>query len=218
MRWHVAFFLAFCPAVALAAAKPHVVLLGRPQAAKLFVGPNETTALEIRIRPLLVDGAAKEFTTGDAHDVTERTFVVRRAFRINDVLPADPASAPRWKWQRGGWLLVDRTTGRVSQLSLPEFDPFYSTASWYRDYVAYCGLSDNGERVDAIVAQLGRRRPVVKKELGAAQGKDVPDSECAPPEWQRAPVRVTFAPASGPKVTFAVRGQADAPLADTEEP
>lgn len=218
MRWQLAFLLAFCPAVALAAAKPHVVFLGRPQAVKLFVGPNEGTALEIRIRPLLVDGVVKEFTTGEAHDVTERTFVVRRAFRINDVLPADPASAPRWKWQRGGWLLVDRTTGRVAQLSLPEFDPFYSTASWYRDYVAYCGLSENGERVDAIVAQLGRRRPVVKKELGAAQGKDVPDSECAPPEWQRAPVRVTFAPAVGPKVTFAVRGQADAPLADTEAP
>jgi hypothetical protein len=38
----------------------------------------------LKIRPLLVDTVLKEWTTGDAHDVTDRTFVVRRVLRIND--------------------------------------------------------------------------------------------------------------------------------------
>ena len=46
---------------------------------------------------------------------------------------------------------VDRLTGRVSQLNLPEFDPFYSTASWYRDYIAYCGVSEDGKKLYAVV-------------------------------------------------------------------
>jgi hypothetical protein len=29
----------------------------------------------------------KEWTTGDAHDVTDRSFVVRRVIKINDSLP-----------------------------------------------------------------------------------------------------------------------------------
>ncbi|HWX93992.1 MAG TPA: hypothetical protein VNY29_15295 [Terriglobales bacterium] len=45
-------------------------------------------------------------------------------------------------------------------------DPFYSTASWYRDYIAYCGVSDDGTKLFAIVAQLGRRKLILKKPLG----------------------------------------------------
>ena len=78
--------------------------------------------------------------------------------------------------------MVDRSSGRVSQLNLPDFDPFYSTASWYRDYVAYCGVSDAGDRVYAVVTQLGRKKAILRKELGATQGKDQPDTECAAPE------------------------------------
>jgi len=76
---------------------------------------------------------------------------------VNDALPAANANAAAplryGKWQRGGWLLVDRLTGRVSQLNLAEFDPFYSTASWYRDYIAYCGVSEDGKKLYAVVAQ-----------------------------------------------------------------
>ena len=43
----------------------------------------------LNIRALLVDGVLKEWTTGDAHDVTDRSFVVRRAIRLNDALPTD---------------------------------------------------------------------------------------------------------------------------------
>jgi len=40
----------------------------------------------LKIRPLVVDGDVKEWTTGDAHDVTDRSFVVRRVIRLNDAL------------------------------------------------------------------------------------------------------------------------------------
>jgi len=173
---------------------------------KLFIGPGEAASIDIKIRSLFFDGRLKEFTTGEPHDVTERMFVVRRAYRVNDWLPSDAGTPHKWKWQRGGWLLVDRETGRISQLTLPNFDPFYSFASWYRDYAAYCGLSDDSSRVFAIVMELGRKKPLLKRELGAAKDSDLPDAQCAAPEWQRQPPRVTFVPAGGQKLTFAVRG------------
>ena len=43
--------------------------------------------------------------------------------------------------------MVDRLTGHVSAISLPEFDSYYSPASWYRDYVAYCCVSDDGKKL-----------------------------------------------------------------------
>ena len=43
----------------------------------------------LKIRALLVDGVLKEWTTGDAHDVTDRSFVVRRVIKLNDALPGD---------------------------------------------------------------------------------------------------------------------------------
>lgn len=45
----------------------------------------------LKIRALLVDGSLKEWTTGDTHDVTGRSFVVRREIRLNDSLPSDKA-------------------------------------------------------------------------------------------------------------------------------
>lgn len=202
--------------IAAAATKPHVILFGKKTVVKLFVGPSEESALDIAVQPLMVDGKIREFTTGPAHDVTDRVFVVRRAYRINDQLAQDSKAIPRWKWQRGGWLMVNRDTGRVSQLTLPEFDAYYSAASWYRDYAAYCGVSDDGEKLYAVVAQIGRRKAIVRKDLGAAHGRDLPESECPAPEWQRQPTRVTFAPVGGNKLTFEVRGHA-ADIADTTD-
>jgi hypothetical protein len=203
-------------AAAIAATRPHVVSFGQWLKVKLFVGPSEETGMDMRVRTLIVDGRVKEFTTGEPHDITDRMFVVRRAFRVNDALPDDPRRQPSWKWQRGGWLLVDRLTGGVKGMALPDFDPYYSVASWYRDYVAYCGVSDSGERLYAVVAQIGRKKAIVRKELGAVQGKEVPDSECATPLWQRQPMRVTFTPAGGQPITFAVHGHA-ADIATDEE-
>ena len=42
---------------------------------------------ESKIRALIVDGLVKEWTTGESHDVTDRSFVVRRVLRLNDALP-----------------------------------------------------------------------------------------------------------------------------------
>jgi hypothetical protein len=204
-------------AVAGAATKVHVIAFGKWTSAQWFPTGTEEKPLILKIRPLLVDGRVKEYVAGSSHEVTDRLFVVRRAFRLNDNLPDDPA--PRWQWQRGGWLLVDRVTGRVSPINLPEFDPFYSAGSWYRDYVAYCGVSDDGKKTYAIVAQLTRRKPVLKKPLaneGVAEDAE-PDSACPAPSWQRAPVRVTFEAGGDAKQTFSIRGHVVDLVNDAEE-
>ena len=164
-----------------AAPKAHVITFGKWMPVKW---PDATgkKLLDLKVRPLYLDTRLKEYTTGTTHELTDRLFAVRRVFRVNDALPGE--NAVRWQWQRGGWLLVDRVSGKVSQLSLPEFDPFYSTASWYRDYVAYCGVSEDGKKLYAVVAQVGRRKPVLKKALGEPGGDDDPDSECPAPTWE----------------------------------
>ena len=188
------------------AATQHFLTFGKWMPVKWYAGAQESKVEALKVRPLYVDGKLKEFTLGEPHEITDRLMVVRRSFRLNDQLPEDAKRVPQWKWQRGGWLLVDRSTGKVSQLTLPEFDFFYSAASWYRDYVAYCGMSDDGGKVYAIVAQLGRKKPLVKKELGAALQSDIPDSQCAVPTWQRQPTRVNFTPYTGEQFHVVVRG------------
>lgn len=185
-------------------ARPHQITWGKWLPVKWFVGPTDDKVQPINVRALYVDGHVKDFTTGQPQDITDQLFVVRRAYRLNDQLPEDANKVPHWKWQRGGWLLVDRESGRVTQLKLPEFDPFYSVASWYRDYVAYCGLSDDGEKLYAVVAQLGRKKPILHQDLGAAANSNTPDSECPAPTWQRNPIRVTFQPRSGKPLSFEV--------------
>jgi hypothetical protein len=215
------FFLLLLLGIASAAAtKPHVITFGKWTAAKW---PNATgqKLLDLKVRGLFIDTRLKEYTTGNPHELTDRLFVVRRAFRVNDTLPTDHANtnltAIRWEWQRGGWLLVDRGTGRVSQLNLPEFDPFYSTASWYRDYIAYCGVSDDGKKLYAVVAQVGRRKPILKKDAGEPAGDDDPDSECPPPIWERTPMRVTFQPDDDQKLVFSIRSRVVDVVNDAEE-
>ena len=66
-------------------------------------------------------------------------------------------------------LLVDRNTGRITQIELPGFR-YYSDVSWYRDYAAYCAAADDGERVSAIVAQITTKKPIYKKQLGKLGG------------------------------------------------
>jgi hypothetical protein len=194
----------FLMATALAASKPHVITFGKWTAVKSSIGPGESRQDDLKVRPIYVDGRLKEFTFGIPHEVTESLFVVRRIVRVNDTLPQEAASTPRWAWQRSGWLAVDRVTGHISQATLPEFDPDSSAASWYRDYIAYCGISDDGRKLSAVVMQLGRRKPILKKPLGEAAGDDA--SDCAPPGWQRAPTRVSFVSTKDQKFTFEVHG------------
>jgi hypothetical protein len=203
-----------------AASKPHVVSFGKPQPVKLFIGASESKTMDITVSPLFVDTKLKEYTTGKQHDVTDRQFVVRRAFRINDALPDEARKSPKWLWELGGWLLVDRSSGRITPIKLLDFDPFYSEVSWYRDYAAYCGTTANGEKLDAVVMQIGVKKPLYRKDLGNANGGEQSDSDCAAPHWDRQPARVTFLPKVGDKLSVTVRGRFvdEVPDDDSDEP
>jgi hypothetical protein len=188
--------LALLASAAFAAPRQHTVLFGKWRTVQLR--PESAPAQEVRVRELVIDGRLREYLAGPVHEVTERLFVVRRAYRMNDALPEEARKSPQWIWRLGGWISVDRETGHIAQLNLPAFDPESSEANWYRDYAAYCGLSDDGSKSYMMVAQLGKRKPVLKKEVTAAI--------CAAPRWERAPSRVTFV-LSGEKTTFTVHAR-----------
>jgi hypothetical protein len=195
LTYFCAIILILAPA-SYAAPRQHTVVLGRWRA--VAVHSESGTAQEAKVRELIIDGRLREYTTGVPHDVTERLFVVRRAYRMNDALPDETSKVPRWVWRLGGWISVDRQTGHVAQLNLPAFDGEISEASWYRDYAAYCGVSDDGSKNYMMVAQLGKRKPLLKKEMAV--------STCSAPQWEREPSRVTFLVA-GEKTTFAVHAR-----------
>lgn len=187
--------------------KVHVVALGAVRRVPYSKAGDPAGAAAgeevLKIRPLVVDGAVKEWTTGDPHDVTDRSFVVRRALRLNDELPGEKSSAEKhWVWQRGPWLLVDRLTGHISALKLPDYDPGVSQVIWFRDYAAYCGLTASGKSLYAVVAQLTVRKPVLAKKLAPFTSSDRSEPLCAAPEWQREPLRATFHPAGKDAVSF----------------
>jgi hypothetical protein len=189
--------------------KAHVVVLGAARRVQYSKAGDPAGAAagedELKIRALLVDGAVKEWTSGDAHDVTDRSFVVRRVIRLNDALPGDKPTAvgdKHWVWQRGPWLLVDRVTGHVVALKLPDYDPAVSQVSWFRDYAAYCGLTPSGKSLYAVVAQVAARKAVLAKKLAAFDPESHPEPVCAPPEWQREPLRITFHPGGKDAVSF----------------
>jgi len=216
----LALALAFAHAAPIyCASKPRVIAFGKWTTVPYFADRNSAEPgaadgkpLSLKIRSLLVDARVKEFTLGPPHEVTDRLFVVRRVFRMNDSLPQESNSPPRWQWQRGGWLLIDRLTGRISPINLPEFDPQCSATTWYRDFAAYCGISEDGKKIFAMVAQINRRKPVLKKILEGKstmgeEPKTTPlESTCTAPAWQRTPTRVTFQPADAAEQTFAIRG------------
>ena len=194
--------------------KPHVVVLGAAKRVSYSKAGDPAGAAAgedgLKIRALLVDGALKEWTTGEAHDVTDRSFVVRRAIKLNDALPGDsstkvgPTAGGAWVWQRGPWLLVDRVTGRVTALKLPDYDPGVSQVSWFRDYGAYCGVTASGKSLYAVVAQVAGRKPVLAKKLAAFDAENRPEPVCGLPEWQREPLRITFHPGGKDAVSFDV--------------
>jgi hypothetical protein len=250
--------VAIFPAAQAAPRKAHVVVLGAARKVPYSkigdpagAAPGET---ELKVRALLVDGVVKEWTTGEAHDVTDRSFVVRRVIKLNDTLPNDKTgpsegSAPSgnvspndkpnpgdnagagnkptpgeklvgkpgpvgkpapsgtqspWVWQRGPWLLVDRVTGHIVALKLPDYDPGVSQVIWFRDYGAYCGVTASGKSLYAVVAQVEARKPVLAKKLSAFEPESHPNPVCGLAEWQREPLRVTFHPTGKDAVSFDV--------------
>ena len=197
------------------AAKLHFVTLGAvrkvpytpPEATPESKGEEATT---LRIRPLVVDDKPREWTVGELHEVTDRTFVIRRVLRINDALPGEAA---RWNWQPGPWLQVDRTSGHITPLHLPNFDPQVSEVVWFRDYAAYCGLVPTLKGgVMATVVELGSHKAVGQRVLASwplerPEKSDTPlYPVCAPVHWQRLPMRATLSLSGGAPVTFDVAG------------
>jgi hypothetical protein len=91
----LAALFAALPVVAAAPRKAHVVVLGATRKVPYSKAGDPAGAAqaenELKIRALLVDGVLKEWTTGEAHDVTDRSFVVRRVIKLNDTLPGDNA-------------------------------------------------------------------------------------------------------------------------------
>ncbi len=205
--------LALASTLAHAAAKSHAVTLGAVRKVPYSITGDPAGArkdeTELRIRPLVVDGKVKEWTTGDSHDVTDRSFVVRRAIRLNDALPTDAGGhtgAGRWVWQRGPWLFIDRVSGKVIALRLPDYDPAVSEVVWFRDYAAYCGLNSTGRQLYAVVAQIAGRRPVLSRKLHEWNPSDHPTPACTSASWQREPLRIAFQPTGSQPVSFDLVG------------
>lgn len=173
---------------------------------------------KLAVRPLVVDGHVTEWTTGAIHEVTERSFVVRRALRINDALPGEKVSkSGDWAWQRGPWLLIDRVTGHVTQLRLPDFDPAVSDVVWFRDYAAYCGVTASGKSLYAVVAQIAVRKARLSRKLAAFDPEHHLWPVCAEPVWQRDPMRVTFQPTGAAARSFDLVGSS-AVLVEQDDP
>ena len=212
----VGFFVAF---TLQARAKTHSVVLGAVKRVPYSQAGDPAGAAagedSLKIRALLVDGNLKEWTTGDLHDVTDRSFAVRRVIRLNDMLPGDKQN--HWVWQRGPWLLVDRVTGRITALKLADYDPGISQVSWFRDYAAYCGLTASGKSLYAVVAQVAARKPVLARKLAAFDAADTPVPACAPPDWQREPLRITFHPTGKDAVSYDIVPGSAVLVEDTED-
>lgn len=203
-----------------AKAKAHSVALGAIRTVPYSVEgdpagarPDET---KLHVRPLVVDGKVKDWTTGEVHDVTERSFTVRRAVRLNDALPTDKGE--QWVWQRGPWVLIDRASGKITALRLPDYDPAVSDVVWFRDLAAYCGLSASGKQLYAVVAQLAARKPVLSKKLSEWNITDHPTPACGAAVWQREPLQISFSPTGIPPVSFDLLGSSAVLVEDGDAP
>jgi hypothetical protein len=209
MKRHSLIFLVALLSLPLyAATKTHTVFLGTGKSVPYSVTGDPAGALatekQLHVRPLLVDDKLKEWTTGDSHSVTDRSFVVRRALRINDALPGDKTE--HWVWQRGPWIMVDKVKGSVTALHLPDYDPSVSTIVWFRDYAAYCGLTASGKQLYAVVAQIAARKPVLAKKLIPWAPGENQAPACTSAIWQREPLRVTFQPSGATPVSYDLVG------------
>ncbi len=188
----------------------HAVALGamrRVPYTPADVTPDEKNedSTTLKVRPLIVDERQREWTMGEIHEVTDRTFAVRRVLHLNDALPSDREA--RFTWAPGPWLLVDRVTGHITALHLPDYDAAVSNVVWYRDYAAYCGTGATAKGgLFAVVAQLGARRAVVSRQIGAWPQPNHFIPVCQPAEWQRLPMRVSIKQTGGETFTFDVVG------------
>ena len=196
MRLAPLFALSLVLAVpAFAKAKVHTAAVGKAHVVTWTVGGDASAHLSLMVAPLIVDDRRKDWVTGEVHEVTDHSFVVLQAQRVNDALPTDPA--PHFIWQTGAWLLVERNTGRVTPLHLPGFDPALSNISWFRDYAAYCSLGAGGRSLEADLVELGQRKPLAHKKISdwplPAEAK--PEPPPTPPPAPVSPMGIHHGPA-----------------------
>ncbi len=206
-------------------AKPprtHSVTLGPMKrvpfvAADVSKEEKEDEAGTLRVRPLFVDTRQKDWTTGEMHEITERSFVVQRVMHVNDTLPDE--RGVRWVWQPGPWILVDRVTGRVTALHLPDFDAGVSDVTWYRDFAAYCGVHATAKAagLSAVVWQIGSRHAAVDRVIGKWPPPERVHPACQQAKWQREPMRVTLQPTGGEKLSLDVVGSSTALVEDGDD-
>lgn len=204
-----------------AAPKVHTVALGAGRrvpfvAADVSTEAKDDEAGTLRIRPLIVDGKTHEWLTGETHDITERSFVARRVLHINDALPGEKSG--RWVWQPGSWILVDRISGRVTALHLPDFDASISDVVWYRDYAAYCGIHTTAKAsgLSAEVWQIGAHKAALSRVIAPWPQPERVRPVCHPAVWQREPMRVTVKPNGGDPVVYNVVGTSTQLVEDGE--
>ncbi|MEG9431722.1 hypothetical protein JAO32_05370 [Terriglobus sp. ADX1] len=216
----LAAFAALLP-IHAATAKVHTVVLGAVRrvpfvAADVSSEAKEDEAGTLRIRPLVVDGKTREWLTGDTHDITERSFVARRVLHINDALPGEKSG--RWVWQPGSWILVDRVSGRVTALHLPDFDASISDVVWYRDYAAYCGIHTTAKAsgLSAEVWQIGAHKAALSRVIAPWPQTERVRPVCLPSVWQREPMRVTVKPNGSDPVVYSVVGTSTQLVEDGE--
>ncbi len=127
-----------------AASKLHVISFGKWISAKW---PNATgqKLLDLKVRPLFVDTRLKEYTTGSPHELTDRLFAVRRAFRVNDSLPTE--TCQRRALAMAAWRLA---AGRPpDRTSLPTQPARVRSLLLHRKLVS---------RLHRLLRSLGRRQ------------------------------------------------------------
>ena len=107
--------LALVPLVTEAANGPkvHVISYGKSLTVKLLGRGRKQNSADESARAICrcqTEGIRDRDSPRDNGSL----FVVRRAYRLNNSLPTDESKAPNWVWERGGWLMVDRLTGRFN--------------------------------------------------------------------------------------------------------
>lgn len=165
------------------------------------------TQSHLRVRALVIDGRIVDWTSGPIHPVTETTYTVRQALRVNDSLPT--AKHDHWIWQLGAWLSVDRVKAHVATLHLPGFDSRVSHVVWFRDLAAYCGIRGIKKlQLTALVARLAVRKAILSTRLSPWNPAQNPTllttPACAPATWQLDPLRVSFQPTVGNPLTYSL--------------
>jgi hypothetical protein len=185
----------------------HTLYLGPWHTVPYSPDPDAATPTHshLRVRALVVNGRIADWTAGPVHLVTETTYTIRQALRIDNSLPG--ARHQHWIWQLGVWLYVNRTKRHVSVLHLPGFDPRVSQVVWFRDLAAYCGIR-GGEKpqLTALLARISVRKALLAAKItpwNPAQHRALLTTPaCAPPTWQLNPLRVSFQPSTGQPITY----------------